>query len=326
MRWLLPCLVLLWAGCIDELEPAWLIEDNRVLGARVEVRDDPSRAWPAPGETVDVTWRVVDPDEPAPLTWAFAWCPAAPVSFGTPFCIDDAEPTLLPPQAEPDTAEPSFALEVPAAGDLEGATSILLLGLVCADGTIELDPARLMDPDALANACQGEGAKGTPVTLTLPLAIDGASNANPQLDALSFRGTPWPAPPQEVLQASRSGCPADASLPEVEAGGSAVSIGLRVPSTSLETFEAVDDGGRTETRVEELQVAHFTTGGELERLFTFIEDEADPAAEVSWEPPSEDGLVADRELVRFHFVVSDGRAGATFATRALCVTRSVSGG
>lgn len=321
MRRLLPCLVLLCAGCVEELEPPWLIADNRVLGARVEVQDDPTRAWPAPGEEVNVTWRVVDPDEPAPLTWAFAWCPAAPVAFGTPFCIEGTEPTLLPPQAEPDPAAPSFALPVPPAGDLEGATSILMLGLVCADGTVDLDPARLMDQDALADACQGEGAKGTPVTLDLPLATDGRDNANPQLDELSLRGASWAAPPQEVLQAPRSGCPTDASLPELSAGGPGVSIALRVPPTSRETFDTVDDEGRTETRVEEIQVAHFTTAGELDRLFTFIEDEGDLEAEVSWEPPPEAELVADRELVRFHFVVTDRRAGATFATRALCVSR-----
>src|SRR5688572_20771284 len=59
------------AGCGPDFDPASLIERVRVLGARVEVADDPGRSSPRAGETATVTWLVTAPGEMPPLSWAF---------------------------------------------------------------------------------------------------------------------------------------------------------------------------------------------------------------------------------------------------------------
>ncbi|MFW6051024.1 MAG: hypothetical protein ACODAU_07610 [Myxococcota bacterium] len=318
---------LLCAGCIEEFDPPWRIEDHRLLGARSEVRGEPERAWPQPGETADVRWLSVAPGERPELTWAFAWCPAAPSQFGTPYCVDGTEPTILPPQLEPTTDDPTFAVEVPAdEADLRGATSLLTLGFVCAGGVLEVDPALLDDPARLDEACPGDDAKASLVTFEVPVALSDAPNHNPAVAAVRLDGAPWAPPPDEALEAPLEGCPPTWGLPEVRAGGPEREIALEVPSESRERYEVAGEDGEPTTRVEALQVAQTTTAGELGGYFRFIEDEGDTESTVQWEPPPEEELRADRELVRFHFVVVDRRAGTAFAHRALCVTRGTEGG
>jgi hypothetical protein len=56
MNKLIPLLLLATTACTSSLDPATLIARDRVLGAKVIVDVDPSRAWPAPGEHATVTW------------------------------------------------------------------------------------------------------------------------------------------------------------------------------------------------------------------------------------------------------------------------------
>ncbi|MBZ0236967.1 MAG: hypothetical protein K8M05_31855, partial [Deltaproteobacteria bacterium] len=101
------------AGCgADDLPPGSFLDRDRVLGARVEVADDPSRASPMPGEAATVRWIVAGPAAPAPQPWTlgvcagtFAGCTAAP------FQLDGGE-----------SVAPSISFTAPAADALGDAT------------------------------------------------------------------------------------------------------------------------------------------------------------------------------------------------------------
>src|SRR5262245_46131309 len=62
------------AACGPTCEPASLVRNTRVVGARAEVAGAPERATPMPGEDATVTWFVTAPGEVPALGWAFALC------------------------------------------------------------------------------------------------------------------------------------------------------------------------------------------------------------------------------------------------------------
>jgi hypothetical protein len=72
--------------------------------------------------------------------------------------------------------------------------------------------------------------------------------------------------------------------------------------------------------VENLQITLLTDDGEMEQSITFLDDDH-PIREIDWTPPSVDRVALGGTVVRFHFVMRDGRGGISFAERALCVTR-----
>src|SRR5262245_7887378 len=77
---------LVFAGCGPTFDPASLINDTRVVGARIEVEGAPDRASPKPGETVNVTWLVTSPDTTPSLGWTFAVCTPA-TGKSSPACL-----------------------------------------------------------------------------------------------------------------------------------------------------------------------------------------------------------------------------------------------
>jgi hypothetical protein len=68
----------LWLlGCDDPLKTVELVAEPRVLGARVEVEGEPTRAAPAPGESATVTFLLASPAVAQTLGFALMACPAA---------------------------------------------------------------------------------------------------------------------------------------------------------------------------------------------------------------------------------------------------------
>jgi hypothetical protein len=319
---MLVMLLALGVACGDPFEPASRVTDNRVLGARAEVDGDPRRAWPMPGETLTVTWLVVDEGPARPLTWAFAWCPAAPTAFGDPFCVEGASPTLLAPQLEPAAGPPISSIDVPEGDALLGADTLLLLGIVCADGTLQLSPESLEDLDALDDACVGEGAKASPVMLSVPLQLGDATNHRPAIQEVRLDGQGWPEPADATLDMATDTCPEDPSVPHVQVPPGTedgIRLALEVTGDSHERFTSETTGGEAVTRTESLRIQHVVTAGELPRLFSVLDDADDTVAELEWAAPPPEDRSSDPQLVRFHFVVTDGRAGTTFTSRALCL-------
>jgi len=330
------CLVV---ACSESFLPAWAVIDLRAVAALVEVEGKPGRARPDPGDDVQVSILVVDQGAPASdeqgvpaltpdlLQWAFAACVPLPTLIGPPICGDVIQPcdgcTGTPPDDR--LAFPVVRFQVPSAAELQaaGADRVLVQGVICADGPPAADAIIrfiLGETDDL-NPCEDPNDEGRFVSLTIPIEpTPDDPNLHPEISNLFLDGRSWPPPYDQSVPrtAPREGCKADLDgLSDAErekhpsAGSEASSIELSVTEDSLQAY-IVDEM----TRTEEMQVSWLTDGGEFERTFSFITDL--PATVLTfWRPlvdVPEDGL-----LVRFNFVIRDGRGGTDWVERGLCV-------
>ena len=337
--------LLLLVGCSESLAPASAVTDLRVVGARVEVQGETNRANPSPTEEVEVPLLVIDrgapppePGEPpaltpAPLQWAFVPCLPLATTIGPPICRSPIEPcngcVATPPEDPLDTPVMRFAAPTEAELEQAEASSILLQGVVCSNGTPSEDAILrfLMGESEDLLPCEGpptiEGRpiEGRFVAVQIPIEDDPDDpNLHPELQNVLLNGAPWPPPYDEGVDriAPRTGCTGDLEgLPEEvreahpRAGEPPSTIDLSVTQDSLQTF-MVDEREVT----EEIQVSWLGDGGGFERSFSFI---TDPARSVltQWKPPEE--VPAEGTLVRFNFVIRDGRGGTDWVDRGLCI-------
>jgi hypothetical protein len=273
------------AGCGEPFDPPSLIEKTRVLGARVEVHGDSTRATPRPGETATVTWIMAAPGDLPPLGWAFVVCPSGESCAAAPLAIAQG------------TGTPSFEVAVPDAETLGATQRLQLVGQICEDS------APTFDPQPNLPTC---AAAGTRVTLDIALQLGDEGNHNPALAdrPFWFDGVAWPT---DV----GADC---ASLPTVPAGSKGHMIRLTTLAEDRETIVAATPT----TTHEALQVSNFTTAGELGQSYSVIEA-SDPRSEadldITWDAP--DSPTAGG--VHFIFVARDLRGGVGLATRTVCV-------
>lgn len=311
------------SGCIEEFDPASRIDNARPLGVRVSVVDEPSRAWPRDGESIEVSWLVAQPKEAAPLTWAFVVCPAAPTSTGPALC--SAAPLAVPCAGEPSNDAPRFTVSLPTNG-LEESDRLAMFGLICAGGTLPFgcvdgvpqlpaggggSPLSLESFDDLN--CIGDGSARMLVTSSIPIQRGETTNQNPVVEDVRLAGQVWPEPTDAMLNGPVEGCPAEGELvvsrstPEVE-------LAIRVPASSLEAYRSAD--GARELR-ESILVSHYVTAGELANQYSFIDPGATEAT-ISWKPPT-GSVVGGGLRVRFFFIIRDGRGGSDWWVRTACV-------
>lgn len=284
-------------ACGPQADPAWLVTKPRLLGARTTVEGS-DRASPAPGERAEVELIVVATDTPDPLvSWTLAACLAAPTSNGDGLCA--GAPFAFDIQTTLGGGPPRLFVDVPA--DAPPRSSVLVLGAVCVGGDLDAD---LISGEA---RCVGAEARD-PMLVTYRVPV-GTGNLNPVLadEAITLGGEPWPqmpliAPCADLLQA--------------QIGDAARMIRVDLSGAGREMLE---DGP------EALLLAHFTTERELERQYSVVEPEQDPAAtplEIEWTPTVEEGdpaPPAEGRVARFFFVLRDDRSGAASTTRALCL-------
>ena len=327
------CLVV---ACSESFLPAWAVTDLRAVAALVEVEGKPDRARPDPGDGVRISILVVDqgappsddPGVPAltppTLWWSFIACIPQPTLIGPPICRDLIQPCNGCVGTPPDyPVEMGFA--VPSEAELEaaGATQVLLQGAICANGPPAQDAILrfiIGETDDL-NACEDPNNEGRFVSVSIPIEVTPDDpNLNPAISTITLNGRAWPPPYDDIVPrtAPRTGCKADLDgltneerMAHPLAGTPASSINLHVTPDSLQPY-AVGDM----TLTEEIQVSWLVDGGDLERTFSFI---TDPARSVlthwqSFPDAPEDGL-----LVRFNFVIRDGRGGTDWVERGLCV-------
>jgi len=289
----LACLAAGWLalGCDDPLKSVELVAEPRVLGARVEVEGDARRAAPAPGETASILLLVAAPQRQTSLGFAFAVCSSAPRRGGRAACAAPPFAQVSSADGEAETASISF--QVPA--DLDPKGRLALLGIICPAGS----------PSADGASCDGDSA-GTEVQLELELAHDGDVNLNPELqpDSLAFDDAVWPE-----LAAVDGDC---AGLGFVEvAVGSAHRIAVQLDESDRDPLPRPS---KLDPSRESLQLARFTTSGDLSRAFDTIAWDTDELArEATWTAPQEPGLA------RFWLVLRDFRGGSAFVERAVCV-------
>jgi hypothetical protein len=278
-------------GCDEPLKSVELVQGPRVLGARVEVADDPGRAAPAPGETATATFLVAAPELSPSLGFALLACPAAARQGSRSACLGQPFAQIISKNG--DAAAASLRFDVPA--DLDPQGRVTLLGIICPDGT----------PSADGSRCDGTDA-GTSVQLELELSRDGDVNLNPELQAGSvvFDDVEWTELP--VVDGDCSGL----GFPEVSAGSK------HVLAVSLEESDrdAVPRPSDLDPARESLQLSHFVSAGDITRAFETIAWDSDELTRTtSWTAPKAPGLV------RFWFVLRDFRGGGAFTDRAVCV-------
>lgn len=287
MNKIIPFLLLAATACTSSLDPATLIARDRVLGAKVTVDTDPSRAWPALGENATITWLTASPGDTPDFSWTFAACPAA-TTAGLPICDG---PVFA--YAESSGPVPTLAVTVPS--DME-ARSIVVLGAICASGS------PVIDPQTFQASCD-DGSHADLVSQHIFLAHGDETNHHPDLAGASFvlDGAAWEA----------------GDCPEIAAGTENIVLGAEVAGTARETFTV--DGAAWR---EELQLSPFATAGELDRRYAYIEADDDRPASlvaVEWTAPGADEVPAEGLRVTFNFVIRDMRGGVDAATRTLCV-------
>ncbi len=294
--WPLLAALLLLAGCDDSLKSVSLIEETRVLGARVEVTSDATRSSPEPGESASLRLFVAAPSEPFDVSYTLSVCAVSPVNSGFPSCA--GAPFAATQQAEPGPSAPELAFRVPTDLDLSATPHGLASALVCPNSTLN-------QPEMAAARCT-DGA-GTEVNFEFDLGGPDDENHSPSIttDALTLDDQPWLEP------SAAAACPGD--LPSV-AGGSKHTLAITLQD---DAFEALTQTTAIEPAHETLLVSQFSDAGKLEHAFLSLNVDS-PAADrrVTWQaPPS----AATATLVRFYFVVRDARGGEDFATRAVCL-------
>ncbi|MET0794360.1 MAG: hypothetical protein ABW061_22750 [Polyangiaceae bacterium] len=284
-------------GCDDSLKSVSLIEETRVLGARVEVESEPTRSSPNPGERATVRLFVAAPSEPANLSYALSVCAVSPVNTGFPNC--GRAPFASTLQAEPGTAAPSLDFQVPTDLDLAATPHGFASALVC--------PGSSLEPDENGRPSCTNGP-GLNVNFEFDLGGPDSANHSPSItaDALTFDGQPW-------LASEATTCPGDLL------GVSANSKHALAITLSDTDFEPLPQTTSLEPGREALLVSQFSTAGKLSHAFVSLKADTQVADRtLSWDAPAANGEAAT--LVRFYYVVRDARGGEDFATRALCIS------
>lgn len=328
-----PILLCLMAACSESFLPASAVDDLRVIGARIDVEGAPGRANPSPEDEVLASILVIDRGPLPPLTWSFVACVPTPTRIGVPICgtlIEGCDGCVGPPPSDP-SALPVLRFRVPSEEDLEAveAREVLLQGVVCGEGVPSADAILQFlsgESDDLAPCEDAEGkpivsedgSVGRFVTVQIPIERDAEDpNLNPGIQNIFLNGSAWPPPYAEGVprEAPTTGC-GDALSPEERdqqprAGSAPLTVNLGLTPGSLQSF-TIDGQDFT----EEIQVSWLADGGGFEVAFSFI---TAPASTVltQWQPFSEVGQGG--RLVRFNFVVRDGRGGLDRVERGLCV-------
>lgn len=336
-------LALVAAACSESFEAASLVENLRVVAARVDIEGKPGRANPDPGDTITVTHLVIDrgfpqvPDEPPPLSppplqWSLLACIPEPSVLPVAICgtVLDCEGCEATPPDDP-LAFPIVTFTVPSAEELEeaDATSLVVQGAICANGP-PVGPEALFrffsgETDDL-NPCEDPLNEGRFITAQIPIEQDPENpNDNPVIEDVLFNNEPWPPPFDEGVPRDfpDSGCAAVVNPEEaLRLGGApAQNIQLIATDDSFQTI-VIDD----ETVTEEMQISWLGDDGSFEFSFSFITD-PERSATIEWVPPAFPS--PNGTLVRLTFPMRDraspegslgaNRGGVDWVQRGLCI-------
>jgi hypothetical protein len=280
----------LWA-CDEPLKSVELVAEPRVLGARVEVEVEPGRAAPLPGESATVSFLVAAPELELSLGFALAVCPAEPRRGARSSCA--AEPFATVSSDNGDATIASLSFEVPS--ELDASGSLLVLGIVCPDGS----------PASDGQSCEGADS-GTLVALEFELGRDDDLNLNPTLqpESVLFDEQEWLDIPAVDGDCRGLG------FPEVEPASSHTFV-IELDRADR---DPLPQSSELDPERESLQLSHFASAGDLSRAFqTIAWDSNDLSRATTWTAPRETGLV------RFWLVLRDFRGGSSFVTRSVCV-------
>jgi hypothetical protein len=335
-------LCLLWiVSCGESFPPASAVTDFRVVAARVEAAGDPERANPTPGESAEVSLLAIDRGSntaptltPGPLQWTFVPCIPLPTTLGPPICfelIQSCDGCVASPPDDLLALPEMMRFTTPSAEELSvvDANSVLFQGVICSNGTPSFDAIQRflegesddLDPCEGPPTIEDQPIEGRFLSVTIPIEDDPSNpNFHPELVSILLDGKPWPPPydqgvprtaPVTGCASDLEGLTADQREQHPRAGDDPSTINLSVSEASLQTY-TVDDL----ERVEEIQVSWLADGGDFERTFSFI---TDPARSVLTQWQTFPNAAESGELIRFNFVIRDGRGGTDWVERGLCV-------
>lgn len=311
-------LSLLLVGC-ERLSPVFLVRDTRIIGGEVSVEGDPTRASPMAGEQMNVRFFVASPvDVNDTLNWAFYSCLQSLSAGGLPRCEGEFDLGTLSMGSGP----PMFSIETPTPSepppDVMSSVkpTVLINGIVCINGTPSFD-AMTMQP-----SCGSDATRTFPLVMRVPIQTDAEStNRNPSFGDVIHRGdTLWPENAADGI--SLNGCasmPDSPELPHVSRGTGQEPMIINFKMLDAANAELISTNTETgEMRFEALQINMTTTAGDSGSSFEVVDGDAIPAMfDVRWTPP--ESVSGDGELVKFWFVMRDGRNGAAITQRAICL-------
>jgi len=281
-------------GCDDPLREESLIQETRVLGARVEVEGDAGRASPAARETAHFSAFLAAPDGAPSAGYALSVCGVQPTNSGFPSCATPAFGSVLQPDSR--LGNPNFDFTVPADLDTSKTPHGFVRGLICPNDTAAVDANG--DPSCAAGP-------GETIAFEFDFAGPGEDNQNPSFaaDSLTLDGNPWPVPDESA------GCEA---LPQV-ALGTKHSFGVALRDSDFDSL--VQTTAEDPTR-ETILLSQFSTAGKLAHLFVSLTPQT-PTSSTDWDAPSQ--ADAANPITHFYFVIRDSRGGEDLAERALCI-------
>jgi hypothetical protein len=216
-------------------------------------------------------------------------------------------------QSAPSTDEPYFDFTMPDLTSLGSATRIAISGAGCQSGAPAVGAAGV---DFTTAACPNHSETPLLATVNVQVVRNGAANMNPNFGgvAVLLDNDEWPVWIEN--EAAADAC-SDLTLSaaHVVAGGAGHELAFGVP---LDMSEPLPQASVYSAARETLSLAHFVTSGDLERAYSDVDLDVNPAtASVGWKAPT--AVPPGGLLVRFYLVLGDGRGGTDFVERAVCV-------
>jgi hypothetical protein len=317
----------LLASC-GMLPPPSLVTRTRIVGAELSVAGDPGRAWPLPGETVTLTYFVLQKNPDEAISAGLTACPAGPSIGGMRFCA--GAPFAVVPPAPAEVGPLSFEMTLPPASVLGEADELVVLLATCAGGgmpvfdmatqTARCDgdmPGRaelstfviqVADPDAVELANRHPLISDETVSIELPMrdpmVWDAPTAIAPEVDCAAMTGT--------------------ASFPRIETtptDGRTLTLAFTSSAIDRETYIRIDPlDGPIETR-EPLEFSHFATIGSFERNQSTLDGTStdDRVARVEWTTPAAMDIPAGGATLHMWWVARDDRGGFALMQRDACV-------
>jgi hypothetical protein len=310
----LACAFFLLIGCADPLPEITDVRGPRLLAATVRVLGDDTRSTPMPGETIDVALVVADPGARAARTWSLVVCTPKDSVLDVGVCETVLAGGRLEGPASTDA--PRFSFSLPDATTLGENTTLLVHGAVCANGALEADLPLEVFPTEYAdsNPCEDDTRAGELFTFEIPIARgEGEMNHAPLLVTTTLDDVPLTVTPPP--DAPETGCVA-LDVPRVVADTNERTLGFAITPDSLESY--VDEEGVTQEELPYL--AYHATAGEFVGAYAFFDGVVSTTAK--WEPIDDldpEDVPEDGRLVRFWFVLRDGRSGTSYVERAVCL-------
>lgn len=312
---MLPFFGALLVGCSDDFSEITDVEGPRTLAVVVSVVGEPERASPALGDTAHVELVVADRGPRLPRDFVMVACRPSPSDRDVGVCDAELPGSPFVGSTTPDPSlAPGFDLVVPVT-DLGSVSELLVHGAVCTDGPLRADLPLFDFPESFEtdNPCEDPEDEGEFVVFRIP--VEGSSpNHRPAFGEVTLDGEPWTA--DASVTDPEEGC-LGGSLPTFPADEVERILGVTIPADARESYL---DASGTE-KVERPYVAFHSTDGDFEGAYALFGDEL--SREIVYRTRDDRAprrVPDDGRLVRFTFVLRDGRNGTSVLTRALCLT------